>query len=128
MSRKQMSNNCASCSNRICFILIAFAFNAKSFAIAILDFLLFFPSCPFSWPDCRQFFRQRFKISYQVCMWPRPGSFLGHAYKYFRKNCSSNCYSRHVWHTTRIIHRNQHWQHPKKHKKQLETWNSETSS
>ena len=44
---------------------------------------------------------------------------------YFRKNTSSSCYSRHVWHMTRLMHGNQHSQHPKKHKKQEET--SETS-
>ena len=44
---------------------------------------------------------------------------------YFRKNTSSSCYSRHVWHMTRLMHGNQHSQHPKNTRNKKET--SETS-
>ena len=47
---------------------------------------------------------------------------LGHTQKSFRKKCSSSSYSRRVWRMTRFKHNNQHSQHPKKHKKEPETW------
>ena len=102
-------------------ILLAFAFNAKSFATVIPVFP-FFPSRPFFSTNCRKLFRQRFKISYQESVRPRSHLFLGHTKKYFRKNCSRSCDSRRVWHMTRLMHDNQHSQHPQKHKKQPETW------
>ena len=52
---------------------------------------------------------------------PRSDSFLGHNKKSFRKKCYSGCFSKRVWHMTRIKYGSQHSQHPKKHKKQLET-------
>ena len=52
---------------------IAFAFNAKSFAIAILVcfcffvvvFFTFFPSRHFFWTGCQKLFSQRFYFSYR---------------------------------------------------------------
>ena len=82
---------------------------------------VFFPSRHFFWSDCQKLFRERFKISYQEMVWARSDSFLGHTKECFRKNCSSSCYSRHVWHMTRLIHGNQHSQDPKKHKEQPES-------
>ena len=70
--------------------IIAFAFNAKSFAIAILAFFLLFPSCHFFWTDCQKPFSQRFIISYQESVWPRSDSFLERTRKTSRKNCSSS--------------------------------------
>ena len=69
----------------LCYpIFFAFAFKAKSFAIAIL--LLFFYSFSFSFlMGCQKFFRQRFMINNQECMWRRSGSFLGHTKKYSHK-------------------------------------------
>ena len=71
--------------------------------------------------DCLKVFSKHFIINYQGRMWPRSDSFLGHTKKSFRKNCSSSCYSRRVWHMARLKHGNQHSQHPKKRKKQPET-------
>ena len=42
--------------------------------------------------------------------------------KYFCKDCFEHFYSARVLHMTRLIHSKQHLQHPKKHKKWLETW------
>ena len=97
-----------------------FAFNAKSFSIAILAFFNFFLLVTFFWTDCQKLFSQRFNINYQESVWPRSESFLGHIKKYSQKNCSSNCYSRPVWHVTHDMNGNQHSQHPKKLKKQPE--------
>ena len=80
-----------------------------------LPFFLFF-SFSFS-----SVFFQLYKISYQWGVWRRSDSFLGHTKKYFSKTCFSSCYSGRVWHMTRLIHGNQHLQHPKKHKKWPET-------
>ena len=82
-------------------LIVILTFNANSFAIAILVFFSYFPSRYFFWTDCRKIFSQRFKISYQERVLPRSVSFLGHIKKYFRKNFSSSCYSRCVWHITR---------------------------
>ena len=101
----------------------------KSFAIAILVFFVFFPSCHFFWTDCQKLLSQRFQISYQERLWPRSGhslyilkkSFVKigvHTKKIFRKNCCSW----RVWHMTQLLHDNRHSQHAKKHKKQPETW------
>ena len=83
--------------------VIAFAFNAKSFAIAILVFFSFFPSRHFFWTDCQKLFSQHFNFSYQENVWPRFDLFLGYTKTYFRKNFSWSCYSRRVWHMTRLI-------------------------
>ena len=72
--------------------------------------------------DCLKLFSKGFIINYQENVWPRSDSFLGHLNKSFRKTCFWSCYSRHVWHMKWPIHSNQHSQHPKKHKKQPETW------
>ena len=96
---------------------IAFAFNAKSFAIAILVFFIFFPSRHFSGRNAKKLFRQRFNFSYQEKVWPRSDSFIGHTKTYFRKNCSCSCHSQRVWHMKRLMHGNLHSQHPKRHKK-----------
>ena len=108
--------------------LIAFAFNAKSFAIAILVFffLFFFLLVNFSGHTANKLFHQRFMISYQESVWPRSDSLLGHTKMSFRKYCSTSYYSRRVWHVTQVMHGNQHLKYPKKHKKQSAR-NSETS-
>ena len=46
-------------------LLVAFAFNAKSFAIAILVFFLFFLLATFSGRSAEKLFGQRFLICYQ---------------------------------------------------------------
>ena len=61
-------------------VIIAFAFNAKSFAIAILVFFIF-PSHHLFWTDCQKLFSQCFIISFHESMWPRSDSFLGHIKK-----------------------------------------------
>ena len=48
----------------------------KSFAIAILVFFVFFPSCHFFWTDCQKLLSQRFQISYKERLWPRSGHSL----------------------------------------------------
>ena len=102
--------------------VFAFAFIVKSFAIIFLVFFsFFFVSSTFSGWTAKTLVNQCFKISYQKSVGPRSGSFLGHIKKYFRKNCSRSCYLRRVLHMTRLLHGNQHPQHPKKHKKQSET-------
>ena len=98
--------------------VIAFAFNAESFAIAILVFFLFFLLVTFSWRSAEKLFSKRFLVSYQENVWPRSDSFLGHTKMSFRKYCSTSCYSRRVWHMTQLMHGNQHSKHPKKYKKQ----------
>ena len=99
------------------FFAFAFAFNAKSFAIVILVFF-FFPPRHFFWTNYRKLFSQRFNFSYQENVWPRFNLFLGHTRTYFRKNYSSSCYSRRVWHmTVAYIHGYQHAWRPKKHNK-----------
>ena len=80
----------------LCFAITAFAFDAESFAIAILVF--FFLS--FLWTDCQKIFRQRFMISYLENVWPRSDSFFGRTKRYFHKNCSSSCSSRFLQHMT----------------------------
>ena len=101
---------------KISFLTVP-AFNAKSFAIAILVFFSFFPSRHFFWTDCQKLFSHCFNFSYQENVWPRSDSFLGHNKAYFHKNCSWSCYSRCVWHMTRLMHGNHHSERPKKHKK-----------
>ena len=94
-------------------LLIAFPYNAKSFAIAILVFLffIFFPSRHFFWTDCQKLFSQRFIMSYQESVWPRSESFLGHTKKSFYKSFPQvviHDATRRVWHMTRLIHGNQY--------------------
>ena len=54
-----MLKACVNNVNNICFYLhvhlIAFAFNAKYFAIAILVFFYFFLTRPVFWMDCQKF-------------------------------------------------------------------------
>ena len=83
--------------------IITFAFNAKSFAIAILVFSFFFFFFHFFWRDCQKLFSECFNLSYEENVWPRSDSFLEHTKTYFRKNCSSSCYSRRVWHMIRLL-------------------------
>ena len=85
------------------FFFFAFAFNAKSFAIGILTFCSFFLSSKFFWTDCQKLFSQHFNFSCQENVWSRFELFLGYTKLYFRKNCSWSCYSRGVWHITRLI-------------------------
>ena len=102
--------------------VIAFAFNAESFAIAILVFFLLFLLVTFS----RRIVIQCFMIIHKESMWLRSDSFLDQAKMSSRKYCSKSCYSRCVWHMTQLMHGNQHSKHPKKYKKQSAR-NSETS-
>ena len=71
--------------------LIVFAFNAKSFAIAIL---IFFPSCHSFWKDCQKLNNKPLNFRYQENVWPRSYSLLGHTKTYFLKDCSLSCYLR----------------------------------
>ena len=83
--------------------VIAFAFNAKSFAIAILVFFFFFSFSPLFLDGLQKLFSQHFNFSYQENVRPIFDLFLGHTKTYFRKNVSWSCYSRRVWHMTRLI-------------------------
>ena len=88
-------------------LFIAFAFKHKKLCNCLSRFFSFSPSRHFFRTDCQKLFSQRFMISYQESVWPRSDSFLGHAKKSFRKNCSSTFYSWRVWHITRLMHGNQ---------------------
>ena len=76
-------------------LIIAFAFNAKSFAIAILAFLffIFFLLITFSGRTAKTFFSQRFIINYQESVRPRSDSLLGYTKRSFYQNCFLRCYS-----------------------------------
>ena len=65
--------------------LIAFAFNGRGFANSIPVFFYFCPSCLYFWTNCQIFFRECFTINYQVIVWPRLDSFLGHIKTRFLK-------------------------------------------
>ena len=70
--------------------VIAFAFNAKSFAIAFPVFFgfffVFFLLVTFSGRAVKSFFSRRLMISYQESVWSRSDSFLGPTKKSFRNN------------------------------------------
>ena len=113
-------------NDRICYIsmvdiFFAFAFNEKSFVIAILVFFFFFSFVTFSGRTTKKLLNKRFMISYRKSVWPRSESFLGHTKMSFCKYCSTSCYSRRVSHMTKLIDHDQHSQHPERYKKQSET-------
>ena len=103
----------------ICFCLCALVHNALQLPL----FFIFFSSYSTGfWMDCLKPFGKRFLINYQENVWPKSDSLLGLTKRSFRKKCCSSCCSRRVLHMISLIHRNQRWQYPKKHKKQTETW------
>ena len=106
--------------------VFVFGFNAKSFAIAILVFFLFFLLITFSGRTAKILSSECFMISYIESVWPRSDSVLGHTKMPFRKYCSRSCYSQCMWHMTQLLHGNQHSKYPKKYKKQSSR-NSEIS-
>ena len=80
--------------------LLCLRLTQKALQVLFYLFFSFYPSRSVLMTDCQNFFRRRFKISYQVGMWSRSGLFLGNTKKYFHKNCSSSCYPWNMWHTT----------------------------
>ena len=81
---------------------------SKKICNCLSSFFSFFSSRHFLWTDWQKFFSECIIISYGESVWPRSDSFLGHTKKSFPKNCSSNCYSRRVWHMTGYMQSNQH--------------------
>ena len=99
-----------------CLILLLKRSYIFHYMICVFFLFFFFFSLLVTVPGrtAKKLFNQCFIISYQESVWPRSDSFLGHTKMSFRKYCSTSCYSRRVWHMPRLIHRNQHLQHPKK--------------
>ena len=85
--------------------------HVKSFAIAIL----FFPSHWSCWMFHLFFLIHIFHFDHYIIYFPE------HTEKY------STCYLRFVW-PMKLIHGNQHSQHPKEYKKQPGTWKRDRSS
>ena len=85
--------NFVSLKNTKIYAILAFPFKSKSFAIAILLFFSFVPSCHFFCKDYRKILNEPLMISYQESVLPRSYSFLEHTKKFFRKDCYLSCYS-----------------------------------